>query len=238
PAADKAPRRGSFHAKTTGASMGGGQETPTGFFHAALTLLVMAQLFSSEPYLRIAGFVNRMFELYAPDLHQYYGSALDLLHKWDKSLPRNFDRLTSVFAAATMNFGPLTITLPHLDFANLAWGWCVITALGDFDPDKGGHLILWDLRLVIRFPPGCSIFIPSAIMRHSNASIQQGEKRFSFTQFTAAGIFRFIYNGFKTEKAVNESKLPQAERVQRAKERAERWADGMKMYKKWDFAFE
>ncbi|KAJ7446042.1 hypothetical protein B0H11DRAFT_1746380 [Mycena galericulata] len=238
PATDKLPRRGSFHSETTGTSMGGGQQMPTGAFHAVLTLLTMAQLFSSRPFQRIAGFVNTMFQLYAPDLHEYYRSTLNLLHQWNDSLPRNFDEFTSVFAAATMNFGPFTITLPHLDFANLAWGWCAITALGDFDPDKGGHLILWDLRLVIRFPPGCSILIPSAILRHSNVSIQQGEKRFSFTQYTAAGIFRFVYNGFKSEKSVNESELPKTERVRRARDRADRWAEGMKMYKTWDFAFE
>lgn len=179
-----------------------------------------------------------IFKSYAPRLHKYYRSTLALLHDWDKSLPRNFDALASVFAAATVNFGPSTITLPHLDFANLAWGWCAVTALGNFDPNRGGHLILWDLRLVIRFPPGSTIFIPSAILRHSNVSIQHGEKRFSFTQYTAAGIFRFVYNGFRTEKAVNESALPKAERVQRARERADRWAEGMEMYKTWDFAFE
>ncbi|KAJ7624191.1 hypothetical protein B0H17DRAFT_1151319 [Mycena rosella] len=54
-----------------------------------------------------------------------------------------------------------------------AWGWCSITALGDFDPNKGGHLILWDLRLAIRFPPGSTILIPSALLHHSNVAIQQ-----------------------------------------------------------------
>ncbi|KAJ7620521.1 hypothetical protein DFH06DRAFT_1010638, partial [Mycena polygramma] len=43
-----------------------------------------------------------------------------------------------------------------------------------FDPNLGGHLILWDLNLVIRFPPGSSIFIPSALLRHSNVSALHG----------------------------------------------------------------
>jgi hypothetical protein len=68
------------------------------------------------------------------------------------------------------------VTFPHLDFANLAWGWCAITALGDFDPDKGGHLILWDLKLIIRFPPGSTILIPSTLIHHSNTSIHPHEK--------------------------------------------------------------
>ncbi|KAJ7199582.1 hypothetical protein GGX14DRAFT_340150, partial [Mycena pura] len=45
------------------------------------------------------------------------------------------------FAAFTWNFGH-TVTGMHLDFANLVWGWCAITALGDFSPDYGGFLIL------------------------------------------------------------------------------------------------
>lgn len=177
-----------------------------------------------------------MFESYAPVLHEYYRFTLAEVHRWKPPLPRNFTEKLSVFAAATINFGPFTVTRPHLDFANLAWGWCSITALGNFDPDKGGHLILWDLRLVIRFPPGSTIFIPSAILRHSNVGIQQGEKRFSFTQFTAAGIFRFVYNGFRTEKTIKRSNLSKAEKARRATDRAERWAEGMKMYKKWDVA--
>ncbi|KAJ6564338.1 hypothetical protein B0H19DRAFT_874076, partial [Mycena capillaripes] len=68
-----------------------------------------------------------------------------------------------VFAAATFNFGPVTVTLPHLDIANLAWGWCTITPLGNFDPDKGGHLILWDLRLVILY----SDLIPSTVFNNA-----------------------------------------------------------------------
>ncbi|KAJ7462435.1 hypothetical protein FB451DRAFT_1139849 [Mycena latifolia] len=234
PASQKSPRRGPFHAKTTGVSMGGGQSEPTGFFHSIFTALVMAQLFATPPLQRLAGFINGMYQSYAPDLHGFYSSTMELLYQWKPSLPRNFDALTSVFAAATINFGPFTVTRQHLDFANLMWGWCAVTALGNFNPDLGGHLILWDLKLVIGFPPGCTIFIPSAILHHSNVSIQQGEKHFSFTQFTAAGIFRFVHNGFRTEKQIHKANLSQAERQERARERAERWVEGMKMYKIWN----
>ncbi|KAJ7937906.1 hypothetical protein B0H13DRAFT_1580401, partial [Mycena leptocephala] len=66
-----------------------------------------------------------------------------------------------------------------------------------FDPDFGGHLVLWDLKLVIRFPPGATILIPSAIVRHSNVPIRPDERRCSFTQYTAGGLFRWIRDGFK-----------------------------------------
>jgi hypothetical protein len=175
-----------------------------------------------------------MFQAYAPDLHGYYHTTLKNLHQWNRRLKRNFRPGLSVFAAATFNFGPATITLPHLDFANLAWGWCAITALGHFDPNKGGHLILWDLKLIIRFPPGSTLLIPSALLRHSNTSIQAGEKRFSFTQFTAAGIFRFVDNGFRTDRSVNENGMTVAEEAQRAETRRNRWVEGLKMYSRRD----
>ncbi|KAJ7868402.1 hypothetical protein B0H14DRAFT_2166337, partial [Mycena olivaceomarginata] len=55
-----------------------------------------------------------------------------------------------------INFGPHAIAVPYLDFGNLSWGWHTITALDWFTPDRGGHLILWDLKLIIRFPPSSS----------------------------------------------------------------------------------
>ncbi|KAJ7779983.1 hypothetical protein B0H16DRAFT_1300216, partial [Mycena metata] len=146
---------------------------------------------------------------------------------WRPTLRWNFAR--SVFAACTFNFGPHAITVPHLDFGNLSWGWCAITALGWFDPDVGGHLILWDLKLVIRFPPGSTILLPSAIIRHSNVPVAAHERRYSFTQYTASGLFRWIRNGFRTEEAY-ESTVTSDEKRARQQENGGRWEKGVAMY--------
>ncbi|KAF8166468.1 hypothetical protein K438DRAFT_2066503 [Mycena galopus ATCC 62051] len=93
--------------------------------------------------------------------------SLSRLCKWYSFAPGNPacpNFVGSVFAACTFNFGPHAICAPHLDFANLAWGWCAITALGNFNPNFGGHLIVWDLGLVIRFLPGSTILIPSTLI--------------------------------------------------------------------------
>ncbi|KAJ7886875.1 hypothetical protein B0H14DRAFT_2338089, partial [Mycena olivaceomarginata] len=47
---------------------------------------------------------------------------------------------------------------------------CAIQALGDSDPKKGEHLVLWDLMLVIEFP--LLILILSATLSHTNIPIQ------------------------------------------------------------------
>jgi hypothetical protein len=137
-----------------------------------------------------------MFAFWAPRLYQYYRSANA---KLDPKLPRPRPFRRSVFAAATFNLGPNVWTFKHRDVLNLPFGWCAITALGDFDPTKGGHLVLWELKLVIEFPPGSTILIPSATIAHSNIPVSTNEYRASFTQYTAGGMFRFADNDFQTE---------------------------------------
>ena len=88
----------------------------------------------------------------------------------------------------------------HTDTGNKANGLCAITAIGKFDPKRGGHLILKQLRLVIEFPPGSTILIPSATVTHGNTPIQQNETRMSITQYAAGGLFRWVRYGFQSEK--------------------------------------
>ncbi|SJL00827.1 uncharacterized protein ARMOST_04141 [Armillaria ostoyae] len=63
----------------------------------------------------------------------------------------------------------------------------------------GGHLVLWDLKLVIEFPPGSCILLPSALLEHSNLPIQDGEHRSSFVMYSAAGLFRWVENDMMSD---------------------------------------
>jgi hypothetical protein len=154
-------------------------------------------------------------------------STLDKLISWSpQAIRRIYEE--SAFAAMTFNLGPRTTTFPHRDWANLCWGWCAICALGDFDPDKGGHLILWDLKLVIRFPSGSTIIIPSAMVRHSNTSVGVNETRYSVTQYSAGGLFRWVENGFTTDaKWFKDSSKDMKE--ERQKKQKTRWQEGLTM---------
>jgi len=138
--------------------------------------------------------------MFAPKVYEYVASNLAQLFEHHPDLDRNFGN--SIFPAASFNFGPDSVCFLHTDAGNAAYFWCPITAFGDYDPTKGGHLILPDLQLVIEFPPGSTILIPSAIMRHGNTPIQEGESRFSFTQYCAGGLIRWVNHGFRTEKSL------------------------------------
>ncbi|KAF7293734.1 hypothetical protein HMN09_01168600 [Mycena chlorophos] len=239
-------RRGDHRAETVGVGVGNGRQRPRNFHNDDDDDAILTNLLASEPFIRIAGFakcapftfftsrpfseaLSAMLFNFAPRLHNYYEATMDALFNWDPRLRRIFAHGTSVFPSATFNFGPQTVTIPHLDLLNLAWGWCFITALGNFDPTKGGHLILWDLKRFIRFPPGATIAIPSALLRHSNVSIQQDEIRYSFTQFAAGGLFRFVENGFQLNKE-RVAEMNEDERNAFVGAQATRFAEGLKMY--------
>ena len=159
-----------------------------------------------------------------PALHEYYVTMLEGLYGSNSSLKPAFKR--SVFAATTYNLGPHTACFPHKDFYNLSFGMCAITALGNFDPKKGGHLVLWECGMVIEFPPGASILIPSAAITHSNVKVREGENRYSFTQYTAGGLFRWVENGFRTSKDLLDCLSPEGLAEVKAKN-AQRWRFGM-----------
>ncbi|TDL13700.1 hypothetical protein BD410DRAFT_734976, partial [Rickenella mellea] len=139
---------------------------------------------------------------------------------------RNFTN--SAFPSTTFNFGPMVATVPHFDTANLSFGWCSITALGSFDSTRGGHIIAWALGLVIRFPSGATIDLPSAIFEHSNVTIQEGETRASFTQYAAGGLFRYVANGLQTDKQLSATNPALKQRLE--EERPRRWEQGLGMF--------
>jgi hypothetical protein len=136
-------------------------------------------------------------------MYMDYVNTLGTLFKHDPSLKWIFGN--SIFPVTTINFGPNSVCFDHLDKGNRAVGWCDIASLGDYDPKKGGHLILFDIDKIIEFPPGSHILIPSAVMRHGNTPIQKGEKRLGFTQYSAGGLFRWVDNGFRRSEDVEKA---------------------------------
>lgn len=93
--------------------------------------------------------------------------------------------------------------------------------------------MLWDLQLVIEFPPGSTILIPSAVLRHSNTAIQKGEERYSFTQYTAGGLFRWVDHGFQKEDEYYAG-LSKEEAVEEEEAMQGRWKMGLGLFSTLD----
>lgn len=216
-------------------------------FYGKTNRLILMSLIASAGFQRLVGFTNctfssfykernlnifsGMFECFAAKTFGLYRDNLNALFASSSKLVRWFGN--SVFAGVSFNMGPFTITRPHTDNHNLAFGWCAITALGNFNPDRGGHMILWDLGLVIRFPPGSTILIPSALLTHSNAPIGDSEVRYSIIQYSSSGLFRWVYNGFKSDKEFMAT-ATQAQKEQWEHDRKARWSSSLGMFSLWN----
>ncbi|KAJ7164128.1 hypothetical protein C8R46DRAFT_1036067 [Mycena filopes] len=220
-------RRGNWPPLSAGDSHGGGQIQPGALVNGVINTAILCSLLSNIAFIRLAGFATGVFANWAPNLFQYYTIRIQRFYKRYTHLRRPF--LNSIWSACTFNLGPRTCSLGHRDFANLAFGWCAITALGDYDYTKGGHLILWDCKLILEFPPGTTILIPSAAIFHSNIGIGPNEHRYSFTQYTAGGIFRWIEHGFRSEEEYMRS-LSKEEQERERKEAKGRWSMGAGLY--------
>ncbi|KIY44564.1 hypothetical protein FISHEDRAFT_51263 [Fistulina hepatica ATCC 64428] len=219
--------RGAFDSLFCGISYGGGQTHPKNLRHSDETLRTLEALNRDPAVTRIAHFAADVCRTWAPRLYAHYDDYLTRLLAWDPGLSRNFSR--SVWACIAYNFGPRTVTRRHRDRGNIPYGWCPVTALGDFDPTRGGHMVLWDLKLVIQFPPGSTILIPSAIVEHSNTAIAPHEKRYSITQYTPGGLFRWVDQGFQTQNTQRDSMTPEEQALD-AQRRSKRWAEGLSYF--------
>ncbi|KIY48078.1 hypothetical protein FISHEDRAFT_43969, partial [Fistulina hepatica ATCC 64428] len=224
-------RRGKFNVLNEGFAHGTGQKHPKNLRHNKSVASVLADLKMNASIIRIAHFASAVFAAWAPRLFTYYLTALNALLASDSSLVRNFT--SSVWAAVAFNLGPQTVTWRHKDFLDLPFGWCCITALGRFNYKKGGHLVLWDLGIIIEFPPGATILIPSAIIEHSNTLISPGETRYSLTQYSAGGLFRWVEQGLQTQDAQRAS-LDEDGLIQLKEASKTRWANGLSYFSTLD----
>ncbi|KAK1217404.1 hypothetical protein PQX77_019944 [Marasmius sp. AFHP31] len=202
-------KRGRFSAFTKGLTMGMGSKTPVLLASDKQQKgmgAILQRLTNAAAFKRISQYQNAAFKLWGSRLYNRYKTTMDFVYNHPKlsQIPRNFTD-DNVFAAAAFNFGGKVRTFKHRDHLNWAFGWCAITALGDFNPTTSARLILWELKLVIDFPPGSTVLIPSAVITHSNTRIAEGDERTSFTQYTAGAIFRWVDNGGMTDGELRDS---------------------------------
>ncbi|KAK1224525.1 hypothetical protein PQX77_012571 [Marasmius sp. AFHP31] len=219
--------RGTSPALARGISHGGGQEEPTMCCHSRTVNEALDRLASLPIFNRYSGTTNHCLKFYAPNAHELQEDKLKKLLQHHPHLKQNFN--DTVFTACTWNIGPQFVSYPHIDSNNYPFTWCAITAMGDFNPDLGGHLILWDLGIYIRFPPGATILIPSALLVHSNVSVHPGEKRYSFVQYTAGALLRWVANSFQTQDQW-EANASDDMKALRRRENKDRVANGLSMF--------
>ncbi|KAJ7178667.1 hypothetical protein C8R43DRAFT_871548, partial [Mycena crocata] len=123
-----------------------------------------------------------LFAAFSP---RSFGRAKTHTQAFFRSHPSLNHHFPGVWTNVTFDLGPTTVPSPQLASDKLRWCWLAITALGDFDADKGGFLILWDLGRILRFPAGTTVLLPP-LLRYSNSQIRAEESRYSITHYAVA----------------------------------------------------
>jgi hypothetical protein len=139
-----------------------------------------------------------LFEAFCPDTFHSLRTQKEAFLRHDANALYPTD--SSVFSAATFELGSphcrtFTAEIPDRQSAGT---WSILTALGMYSALHGGHVIFWDLGLVVAFPPGASILVPS-IIRYSFVRVRPGERRYALLQWAGSGISRWFQNGRRTD---------------------------------------
>ncbi|KAJ3963946.1 hypothetical protein EV361DRAFT_812844, partial [Lentinula raphanica] len=225
-------RRGEFASRTVGFGYGNGRTKPQNFKVAGkANQAAVQELLMSGSISRIAGFQSSLFNVFSHKNYREHVRTNDELQALQPELRRNFPN--TPFAALTFNLGPQSWSPPHMDADNYASSWCADTAVGSFDPDQGGQLILWDFGLIIRFPPGATILFPSALVTHSTMPIQSHESRYAILQYSSGGLFRWRSNNFQSDKQLLQTASAEQIHDWRAK-RASVWKVGIQKFTVWE----
>lgn len=89
-------------------------------------------------------------------------------------------------------------------------------------------MVLWDFGIILEFPPGTTVLLSSAFLRHSNIPVSKEESRVSVTQYSAGSIRRWLEYGGRTEEALK-AQDPEAY-AREVEKRSSKWKEALDMY--------
>lgn len=137
----------------------------------------------------------------------------------------------SPFCGTSLNMGPMAAAKRHVDMKNLVGGICLVGALGHFNYKTSAHFVLVEPKVIVEFMPGDIIALPSGSLTHENTPIRMNipdpEWRASIVQYTAGGLFRWIWQGRKT---LPKGHVPAAQKLINDKDGQARWEECVGMF--------
>ena len=177
---------------------------PGNLAHNGPNRKAVRKLLRHPSLIRISKHTNSTFATWFPKMYKYYRDTLGRLYEHDEELERLFPTASGQQCHSTL-----------------------AQQLGATAIRIGGT---WPS---IEFPPGASIIIPSAVVGHSNVTIQPHETRYSFTQYAAGGLFRWVEHGFQKE-AIYTKGLSVAELAAEKVRREQRKNFGLSLFSTMD----
>ncbi|KAJ7294041.1 hypothetical protein C8J57DRAFT_1041480 [Mycena rebaudengoi] len=209
-----------------GLEYGGDRPAPINIHHKSFdNLIEICDLCCPRAFQAIAEWQNDVYCAFAPRLAEHVEYVKYQVLNDDFCLCDNF--FGGPFATSEFFFGS-SKSPPWLDNCDMLWGWRALCVLGDYDKSRE-QLILWEEKCIIAMPTCAMILFPSAFMHYSFTAIRPGETQYHFTQYSHAGLFRFVENGFHSDK-VFETTAWRKERNTKEKKIGARMATALGMF--------
>ncbi|KAF9067373.1 hypothetical protein BDP27DRAFT_1225905, partial [Rhodocollybia butyracea] len=164
-------------------------------------------------------------QVYFPKLHLFLTNLQEKVLMDSPDIRRMFEGCC--YTACHLNLHLAWAQL-HEDFFNVFFAMCAVHASGKFDHTRGGQFIAWSLGVVVPFPAGATIYVPSACVTHGNVPIAPEETRSSIAFFTPAGIARWFHNGYMSDKEFKERASPRQLRLWK-EYREKLWETGLEL---------
>lgn len=137
------------------------------------------------------------------------------------------------FASSTVNIGR-SCTFLHRDSLNKPFHFCAVLALGHFPHESVGQIILWELGVVVDFPPGTVALLPSADITHGNTALGESDGRTSITWYTAGSLFQYSDAGMGTQGELDLHPEKKEEYQRRVRDRTD---EALRLFVKVDDLF-
>lgn len=200
-------RRGEYASLPCGYGFGGGRTMPGSYVNTPHNSPLIRKVLAIPAIQNIARMVDRGLLSFFPKLHALLTNLDEKIVDVDNpEIERAFPGCC--YPACHLNLHN-ACTLTHLDFFNLVFSMCAVASAGPFDHTRGGHIIAWSLGLVIEFPSGSTVYLPSACVDHGNIPVAAHERRHSMAFFVPAGLARWYHNGFRSDKEFCELASPE-----------------------------
>ncbi|KAF9061988.1 hypothetical protein BDP27DRAFT_1337259 [Rhodocollybia butyracea] len=204
PDALKHHRRGDCSTIGVGYGFGGGRVRPGVYAHSKRNSVVIKAVLEKLNHSTNCS-LQGLLSLF-PKLHALYTNLdKNIVDVDNPNIKRSFQNCC--YPACHFNLHKAGAVI-HCDFWNWLFSMCSIFNGGKFNHKGGGHFIAWSLGLAVEFPPGSSLYIPSAAIPHSNSSVAAHERRHSMAFFLPAGLVRYYHNGFRSDKEFRELANP------------------------------
>jgi hypothetical protein len=156
--------------------------------------------------------VDGIFKHQFPGTYELYKNIMHFIV--ENSRHQNKEPLQAmfgVFPTVCLNIGR-TVAAFHFDGQDFPGGMCAITCAGKFNWKAGGQLLIriGNRVYIFELPPGVPIFLPSAVFKHGNLELSEGESRHSVVFFMGFALAHYYFlNGRSMSKIESKEEVEQ-----------------------------